>query len=738
MSSLQLIATAAFGLEAIVVRELESLGYEARIVRPGRIAFAADPLGLCRANLWLRTADRVLIELANFEAADFDALFDTVGELPWETWIEREAAIPVRGRSHRSQLSSVPAIQRTVKRAIVDRLQARVSPTLPETGPPVAVEVSLVDNRATIDLDTSGDGLHRRGYRRLAAPAQLRETLAAALVSLSFWKPGRPLVDPFCGSGTILIEAVLQGRNLAPGRNRQFAAEAWPAIDASHWEQARAEADDRALPPLEERLIGHDIDAEVLQLARYHAEQAGVADDIHFQERHFAELSSPRQYGCLITNPPYGLRMGDEAEVAQLYASMPRVLRRLKTWSHYILTPRPDFEQLLGQQADRRRKLYNGPIACTYYQFHGPRPPRNTPQESSGSEAEAESSTAKLEAPAAKVEAPAAKTDPTPAFGGLKPEATRQAEEFANRLKKRARHLRRWPTRRGITCYRLYERDIPEIPLVVDRYDDALHVTEYERPHDRTPAEHADWLDLMARTAAGALEIPRNEVYLKRRQRLHGPDRYQQLSERQVTKVVEEGGLKFLVNLTDYVDTGLFLDHRQTRVMVRDEAAAKRFLNLFGYTGTFTVYAAAGGAVETTTVDSSTTYLNWAEENLKLNGFELGPHRLMRRDALTYLESLPVEPLFDLAVVDPPTYSNSKSRDQDWEIQRDYAPLLRETIRRLAPGGVLYFSTNFRRFRLEEDALRDVGIREISRQTVPEDFRNERIHRCWRMVKTGP
>ena len=373
----QLIATAAFGLEAVVVRELTALGYEPKVTRPGRIEFTGDETAICRANLWLRSADRLLLQLARFPASDFDVLFDTVAELPWEDWIHRDAAIPVRGRSHKSLLTSVPACQRTVKKAIVTRLLAKhETAELPETGPPVPVEVALLDDEATISIDTSGDGLHRRGYRTLAGPAQLRETLAAALVQLSFWKPDKPLVDPFCGTGTIIIEAAMIGRKLAPGRNRTFAAELWPSFPQEPWRLARQETADLALPPLEERPMGTDIEAESLSLARYHAEKAGVAEDVHFQQRAFADLSSKRQFGCTIMNPPYGLRMGEEHEIAELYRSFPDVLRGLKTWSHFILSAREDLEQLVGQTADRRRKIYNARIECIYYQFYGPRPPR--------------------------------------------------------------------------------------------------------------------------------------------------------------------------------------------------------------------------------------------------------------------------------------------------------------------------------------------------------------------------
>ena len=713
------------GLEAVLSRELAALGYENRILDTGQVLFHGERSAICRANLWLRTAGRVLLQIGRFEAADFDQLFEQTRSLPWEEFLPADAAFPVSGRSRKSKLSSVPACQRTVKKAIVEKLQSahRVQ-DLPETGPPFAVEIRLADDEAVLLIDTSGSGLHKRGYRPLRGAAPLRETLAAGLVRLSFWEPGRPLIDPFCGSGTIPIEAALIGRNIAPGRSRQFAAELWPAVEKSLWEAAREEAGDLARGKLSERILGTDRDERALAQARYHAQLAGVAEDIHFQQRDFCDLSSKRQYGCLIANPPYAEQLGTKSEVDALYRTLPEVLRRMKTWSHFLLTAYPDLEQLVGQQADRRRKLYNSRIECTYYQFHGPRPPHAPPPDAPPPPRDRETTAVP----------PLAETAPGQAFGGLGEKAHRQAEIFHNRLSKRARHLRRWP-RRGITCYRLYDRDVPEVPLVVERYEDCLHISEYERPHEHTPAEHADWLDLMVRTAGEALNVPPASIFLKCRKRQRGSRQHEHYARDQQRHRVAEGGLKLQVNLSDYLDTGLFLDHRITRKLVRDAARDKRFLNLFGYTGAFTVYAIDGGAQSTVTVDLSKTYLDWARRNLALNEMLGGPHRFVQSDAMGFLTGLPEQAHFDLAVVDPPTFSNSKKLENFWEVQRDHAALLHQLQLRMAPGGVVFFSTNFRRFHLDEESLAGFTIREISRQTVPEDFRNRRVHRCWRLIR---
>jgi 23S rRNA G2069 N7-methylase RlmK/C1962 C5-methylase RlmI len=333
------------------------------------------------------------------------------------------------------------------------------------------------------------------------------------------------------------------------------------------------------------------------------------------------------------------------------------------------------------------------------------------------------------------IEPPALPTSPPrPVFGGLSSKAREQAEIFRARLTKRVRHLRRWP-KQGITCYRLYEADIPEVPLVVDRYEDCLHIAEFSRPTERTPAEHADWLDLMLRTAAEVTEVPAENVFLKRRERQRGTAQYERLDAPQHAITAQEGGLRFEVNLSNYLDTGLFLDHRITRGMVRAAAAGKRFLNLFAYTGSFSAYAAAGGAAETVTVDLSNTYLDWARRNMALNGFTGPNHDFVRDDAMHFLESRRGRASFDLAVVDAPTFSNSKALDDYWDIQRNHVALLNRLAELMTPGGTIFFSTNFRRFKLAEAELAGLSIREISRQTVPPDFRNRRIHRCWRMEK---
>jgi putative N6-adenine-specific DNA methylase len=379
---LELIATAAFGLEAVVERELEHLGYAETTVSDGRVTFQADAAAIARTNLWLRSADRVLAKIGEFEVRDFGELFDRTAALDWAAWLPRTARFPVRGKSTRSRLHSVPDCQSIVKKAIVEKLkQTYRASWFEESGSTFSVEVSIVRDRAILAIDTTGPGLHKRGYRRTPGPSPLKETLAAALVQLSYWNPSRALLDPFCGTGTIPIEAALLGRNRAPGLDRSFDAEGWPRVPRAVWDQARSEARDLVVRPGTLDIVGSDVDEASLALAAHNAAEAGISADVAFRRQSFADAAPRTEYGCLIANPPYGERSGQREDAVRLARESGAVLRRFGTWSIYILTALAEFERLCGRQADRRRKLYNGPIACTYYQFQGPRPPAGDPRQ---------------------------------------------------------------------------------------------------------------------------------------------------------------------------------------------------------------------------------------------------------------------------------------------------------------------------------------------------------------------
>ncbi len=377
MAEFDIMVMTAFGLEAVTARELRQLGYQDLTVETGRILFRGDASAVVRANLWLRTADRVLIQVGTFPAVTFTELFDGTAALPWEDFLPQDAEFPVIGKSIRSTLFSISDCQAIVKKAVVERLKKTYKlEWFPESGPRYRIEVGMLNDEATLTLDTTGTGLHKRGYRTAVSEAPLRETLAAAMVLLSQWSPEKPLIDPFCGSGTIPIEAAMIGLNMAPGMRRAFVSDQWPILPEAIWKEEREKALSAVTEDRDFRVLGSDIDGEVLKMARFHAEKCGVEDICFFQKLPMEELRSSKKYGCIITNPPYGERMGDPQDIEDLYRTMGKVFQSLDTWSYYILTPVQGFENLFGRRADKRRKLYNGMIACQLFQYYGPRPTR--------------------------------------------------------------------------------------------------------------------------------------------------------------------------------------------------------------------------------------------------------------------------------------------------------------------------------------------------------------------------
>jgi len=386
MKPFKITVTSAFGIEGLLRKEMNRLGYEKDLlVDKGGVTFWGTPEDIVRCNLWIRQGERVLIEMGRFTARSFEELFQGTLALPWEDWIGETAAFPVAGKSAQSTLFSVPDCQAIVKKAIVERLKQKHQKVtwFEETGPTYQVEVKILKDVATLVIDTSGMGLHKRGYRKLGTTAPLKETLAAVMLTLSNWRPQWPLIDPFCGSGTIPIEAAMKAMNMAPGLKREFVCETWPQIDAQLWKKARREAEEaiQVVPDL--RIEGYDLDQEVLSIARYHAKLAGVEPYIHFQQRDVRDLKSSKKFGSIITNPIYGERLANLEEAAALYRLMGEVFSKMDTWSFYILTSHPDFERHFGKKATKNTKLFNGRLECRLYQYHGPRPPREARQTAS-------------------------------------------------------------------------------------------------------------------------------------------------------------------------------------------------------------------------------------------------------------------------------------------------------------------------------------------------------------------
>jgi putative N6-adenine-specific DNA methylase len=379
MAKYKIIATAAMGIEALVAKEVRALGYDCEVDN-GKVIFEGDELAIARCNLWLRTADRIKVQVGQFKARTFDELFEQTKALNWGDYLPVDAQFPVSGKSVKSKLFSVSDCQSIVKKAIVDSMKKHYNKTtgwLEETGSTFKIEVALLKDVATLTIDASGAGLHKRGYRVGQGEAPLKETLAAALIMLTPWNADRPFVDVFCGSGTIAIEAALIGQNIAPGFNRDFLSEEWPWMSASIWNKAREEAEDLANYDQVLDIAGHDIDHRMVKVAEQNAFEAGLGDLIQFKQMQVRDFTTPKEYGIIIGNPPYGERLSDRPSVEKMYAEMGEAFSKLDTWSIYMLTSHEQFEQYYGKKATKKRKLFNGFIKTDYYQYWGPRPPRN-------------------------------------------------------------------------------------------------------------------------------------------------------------------------------------------------------------------------------------------------------------------------------------------------------------------------------------------------------------------------
>ena len=379
MKMYQLVAPCHFGLEAVLKREIYDLGYEITQVEDGRVTFEGDAEAICRANVFLRTAERVLLLVGRFRATTFDELFEGVKALPWEEYLPKDAKFWVKKASSiKSKLFSSSDIQSIVKKAVVERLKREYGVEwFPEDGAAYPIRVFLLKDEVMVTLDTSGESLHKRGYRTMTSKAPLTETLAAALLMLTPWKADRIFVDPFCGSGTFPIEAAMMAANIAPGMHREFIAEQWTnLIDRKLWYETVEEAEEMVDTSVSVDIQGYDIDGEVVKAARENAKRAGVADMIHFQERQVSELRHPKKYGFIVTNPPYGERLEDKKDLPELYTQIGEAYRNLDSWSMYMITSYEDTEKYIGRKADKNRKIYNGMLKTYFYQFMGPKPPK--------------------------------------------------------------------------------------------------------------------------------------------------------------------------------------------------------------------------------------------------------------------------------------------------------------------------------------------------------------------------
>ncbi len=758
MPTYQLFATTPKAMETILTDELQALGVNNIKATLAGVAFQGDLETAYRACLWSRTANRILLVLSSFEVKTQEDLYNGVQKIDWFEHINPEDSFAVSFSAKNSA-----AINNThfgalkVKDAIVDQMRARFQtrPSINTEQPNIRINVYLNGENAQLSLDLSGESLHRRGYRDVSIKAPMKENLAAAMLLRSGWpqiaKQQGSLIDPMCGSGTLLLEGAMIAADYAPGLLRDyFGFTGWKKHDAQCWKKLRAEAEQRKKIGLEKLpvIVGFDQNRHTVNTALAHIANAGLQNKIHVERRDIedAEPAESWKPGLLICNPPYGERLGDEQETAELYKKFGESLKaHFIGWKAAMIISNPELGFRLGLRSQKPITLFNGALECKLLRLDIEESNFFIPKAKTQEERIAQAiETSKIQEQRI---AQATETSTT-----QQPETIRAdtlagqdvselgAEMFANRLKKNLKKLSHWAKQNRITCYRVYDADLPEYAVAVDIYQGDqtwINVQEYE------PPKSIDQHKADQRLAGLLAEIPRvlgvnsDQVFLKIRRKQKSTDQYEKHDDQGRFHIIEEGGCKLLVNFEDYLDTGLFLDHRPIRMLIQKQAKDKSFLNLFAYTGSATVHAAMGGAKSTTTVDMSNTYINWAKKNMALNANE-GAHEFIQADCLEWLaaEAQLANRHYDLIFLDPPTFSNSKRMDAVFDIQNDHVQLINNAISLLSPGGVLYFSTNFRRFKIDKQALAlsDLIVEDISAATIPEDFaRNPKIHYCWRI-----
>ena len=726
------IATAPVGASSVLAEELAAFGAVDIRDRSHDVKFQGTLEVGYRACLWSRTATRVLLSLGSVEATTTEALFEGLKRFDWREHLAPGATLACDCSGGNAAIRHTIYGSQLLKDAVCDKLRESTGerPVIRPERPDVLLHLHVEGPTALVSVDFSGESLHRRGYRTEGGRAPLKENVAAAVLLRAGWAQiaadGGQLVDPMCGSGTFLTEAALIACDAAPAFDRDyFGFLGWRGHDADLWQRLREEASiRRAAHPPSRRIIGSDLDPDAVRMSLANVTQAGVAQWVHVEKRPLETVTPPAgPAGLVVANPPYGERIGADSALPLLYEELGRLLReRFQGWQAAILTGDPALARHLGIFAKRTHRVFNCTIECRLLRFD-------------------------LTGDSAR---------PSPSERRAKWSARPGAQMFANRLRKNLDRLEPWAAKEGIECYRLYDADMPEYAFAIDVYGREprhVYVQEYAPPKTVDQESARERRREVLTVLPDALAVPLERVHSRVRKSQKGPEQYQRRSDRHARRPdrhadsgaeagfaadvervkVREGGLEFWVNFRDYLDTGLFLDHRITRQMLRQWARGGDFLNLFCYTGSATVYAAAGGARSSVSVDLSNTYLDWAHDNLVLNGFGGREHVLQRADCLEWVAAQETGGArFDLIFVDPPTFSNSKRMEGVLDVQRDHVGMIRRSLGLLRPAGRLVFSTNYTRFKLDGAALADLDVEDISARTIPKDFeRNPHIHRCF-------
>lgn len=646
----------------------------------------------------------MLLTIGQGPAKNKSELFQSASTIQWTEHFDshHSFAIDFVGKSDEIRNTQFGGL--TIKDAIVDQFRAQgfERPNVDKKAPNISFQARLVRDQVTIYLDFSGRGLFQRGYRQHSGAAPLKENLAAAIIKRSGWLNdiSKPLVDPMCGSGTILIEAVLMAANYAPGIDRStWGFENWLGHQDDVWQQQlviAVEQSNEGLSQLKAKVFGIDIDSRVLRTAQQNARNAGVQKFIEFACKDANKLNNVYgQPGTILFNPPYGERIGELPELVESFVLLGQKFKeQFVDWRLSILTANLELLSMLKLASFKRYKFKNGPLDCQLANYHVDE------KQIAGSNSNAE--------------------------------FDQKNSAFANRLLKNKKHFKSWLKKEQIECYRLYDADIPEYNVAIDLYGDHLVIHEYAAPATIDPSKASKRLQEVIYFAPKVLDIPTEKVVLKTRTKQKGSNQYQQLNQTRQAIVVSEYGAKLKVNLWDYLDTGLFLDHRKTRQLVAQKAKNKSLLNLFAYTGSVSLQAALHGAKEITTVDMSNTYLNWAQDNFAINKLTGHKYQFVQADCLQWLKAN--TQLFDVIFIDPPTFSNSKRMEDSFDVQRDHIAVLTDALKSLAPGGEIIFTNNKRNFKMDLQHIDNLGLTasSITELTRDKDFqRNKHIHNSW-------
>ena len=754
----------AKGLAPLLEVELKDLGIENTKQIAGGVSFDGSLEQGYQVCLWSRFASRVLLKLSEFKVIDPMDLYLGCSNIPWETHFDVDKTFSIDFSGSNDEIRNTQFGALKIKDAIVDRFRKKFDqrPNVEKRDADIRFNGRLFKDKVSIYLDLSGSPLHLRGYRTIAGEAPLRETLAAGIIKRSGWK-GEALLDPMCGSGTLIIEAAMMSLNIAPGSLREkFGFEQWKKHDAETWKTLKTTAQvygKRAVKDCTERFYASDLSKDMVAIARQNAQRAGVAELIEFSVQDAKKVLPPEELstGLLISNPPYGERLGGFSDTISLYTELGHHFKEaFAGWNLSMFAMDTELLSCLGMRAGKSFKFFNGPIECVLKNY------RISPKRLVEGAAIVEEAPKPVKQPKQAKQAKAAEvvyvesTDDNP-WGTITPtqefpmaEETESeivfkevkqikpaiyAEDFANRLLKNMKRLDKWAKREDIQCYRLYDADLPEYNVAIDRYNEYLIIQEYRAPKEIDAQKvRRRFLDIVS-TTRYLLDLTDDQLIIKVRERQKGRQQYEKLDSKKQRLVVQEGPAKIIVNLQDYLDTGLFLDHRPTRLRIGKMAKGKDFLNLFCYTATASVHAALGGAKSTTSVDMSNTYLNWGQENFTENGIQ-GKHEFVQQDCIKWLQH--AHEMYDLIFIDPPTFSNSKRMSDVFDVQDDHLALLTSASERVNANGEIIFSNNKRGFKLDIEAIKALGfyVKDISKASIPEDFKgNEKIHQCWLLTK---